>query len=1155
VKSRRRSKSIVELEPVVELLERRELMIVGGASLQAVIPPAFTNGAAPLTVNIGSNFADTAVNGSFVDMNTTQGHLYFQLDTGREPVPSNNFLAYVNAGRYDNTVFDRSVGSRPDTTQFGPTQDDSFISGGGFTTAGTSVTTGADAPIPDTWAIEDSNQKGFIGFARVGNDPNSAKSEFYINRTDNSTLFDGKTSFNPTGDPLGGFTIFGQLVFSTISNATLGAIAGIATPNADNTAAPLYPQVPGSVDPTGLATILSAKQALPLKFSVATDNAAVTASIGGTSLNPTVVLNSAPGSSGTVNITVTATALDDSSSATGTFALTFDTTPPTAALTAAVTPPAFHDTGVDINVTFTDNNALNSGTIGNGDIVVTGPDAQSHPATLVSSTVNGAQVQATFHYTASAPLTFHDNGTYTLTIPSGKFTDAAGNSNSDIPLESFAINLDGDGPTAQAGAAGSATAGSTTIDFPVNFFDATAVKVSTLSGHTVNVTGPLPGENFTAILQAAPAGDGPNVTATYRLDLGHRATIADNGNYAVSLPAGIVTDTLDNPNLPAAIGSFALAVETNPPTAQLAAFTAPLNRAASTTFTILYSDDTGVDPATIASDNFTIVGPGGISYPVTLAGMTSAGSDVMASYTFVAPHGTFSPADDGTYHLTLRGGGVADTFANTASAGEFGSFTLDIDGTPPTVASVLASPVGRRSPFERFAVTYSDDRAIGSTTLGNDDVLVTGPEGFSQNATFVSFTQLDAAHVQANYRIDAPAGGFAVDTTFNLTTNEGAVTDVGGNPLAVTALGSFTVSADGDPPAVSAAPPANEGGVETMDFTLTFTDATGVDDASIGTAAVTLSGPHGFSQPAVFVGTRDLDAHTTVASYRVTAPHHFFGIADNGGYSASIAGGFIDDVLSNPLDATSAPFTLAIPKPPVAPMLVSDLSVTPKSISPSTKNVAALKLANVGTRAAGGIALVKLYISTDGQFDSSDMLISTTRSRISIKPKAAATLPIKFAMPAKVADGRYQIIAIVDPNNTLAEQYATGHNAVSTPVAVKAPFVDVAGILPNLPKTVKSGAKTPFTLTLANKGNVPVKGTAKIQLFASEQLTLDAATALKLGVISKPLNIAVGKTALLPLSFSVTGLGTDYIVAVITFPGDKLTGNNTVFSTNIVKFV
>ncbi len=386
--------------------------MIGGASLQASFPAAFTNGSAPLTIALGSHFADTAINGPFVDMDTTLGHMYFQLDSGREPVPSTNFLAYVNAGRYDGTVFDRSVAGRPDTTQFGPTTDDSFVQGGGFTTSGTSVTTNADLPINDTWQIEDSNGAGFIGMARVGNDPNSAKSEFFINELDNSTLFDGKSSTNPTGDPQGGYSVFGQLAFKTISNATLNSIAAIATPNSNNVAAPLFPQVPGSVDPTGLASVITARQTLPLTFSATTNNPAVTATIGGTGLNPTVILSYAPGTTGTVNITVTATALDNSSTATGTFALTFDTVPPTASLSAAVAPPQFHDPGVDINVTFADNDSFDATTLGDGDVVVTDPNGVAHAATFVSASSGTTSVQATFHYGGRADIPFRDNGTY-----------------------------------------------------------------------------------------------------------------------------------------------------------------------------------------------------------------------------------------------------------------------------------------------------------------------------------------------------------------------------------------------------------------------------------------------------------------------------------------------------------------------------------------------------------------------------------------------------------------------------------------------------------------------------------------------------------------------------------------------------------------------
>ncbi len=101
---------------------------------------------------------------------------------------------------------------------------------------------------------------------------------------------------------------------------------------------------------------------------------------------------------------------------------------------------------------------------------------------------------------------------------------------------------------------------------------------------------------------------------------------------------------------------------------------------------------------------------------------------------------------------------------------------------------------------------------------------------------------------------------------------------------------------------------------------------------------------------------------------------------------------------------------------------------------------------------------------------------------------------------------------------------------------------------------MKSGAKVPFTLTVTNKGNTIAKGNVKIQLYGSQDKVLDPGLDLKLNAASKTINLAPGKSIAIPLTFSIMGLGTDYLVATISSSIDKVTGNNTIFSSGTVTF-
>jgi peptidyl-prolyl cis-trans isomerase A (cyclophilin A) len=114
------------------------------------------------------------------------------------PLMRDNFLRYVQAGLYANTVFHRS------DSQI------NVLQGGGFTLPANPNTSFLDhvvtyAPVAYEGNLGWSNTIGTVGAARTS-DPNSATSQWYINMADNSSIFDD--SVRP-GD---GYTVFGKIV-------------------------------------------------------------------------------------------------------------------------------------------------------------------------------------------------------------------------------------------------------------------------------------------------------------------------------------------------------------------------------------------------------------------------------------------------------------------------------------------------------------------------------------------------------------------------------------------------------------------------------------------------------------------------------------------------------------------------------------------------------------------------------------------------------------------------------------------------------------------------------------------------------------------------------------------------------------------------------
>ena len=121
----------------------------------------------------------------------TQGVITLELDAVNAPKCTANFLAYVNKGHYDGTIFHRVIKGF-------------MIQGGGFTAD--MKQKGSDNPIENEAANGLKNDKYTIAMARTG-EPHSATAQFFINTVDNSFL--NHTSPTPQG---WGYAVFGKVV-------------------------------------------------------------------------------------------------------------------------------------------------------------------------------------------------------------------------------------------------------------------------------------------------------------------------------------------------------------------------------------------------------------------------------------------------------------------------------------------------------------------------------------------------------------------------------------------------------------------------------------------------------------------------------------------------------------------------------------------------------------------------------------------------------------------------------------------------------------------------------------------------------------------------------------------------------------------------------
>jgi peptidyl-prolyl cis-trans isomerase A (cyclophilin A) len=144
-----------------------------------------------LCVAVLFSLAKSAHGQTIVDVKTSLGDFSIELFDSAAPATVANFLNYVTSGRYDQTFIHRSVPGF-------------IVQGGGFSLNESQqqlVPVAVDAPV--TNEFNQSNTRGTLAMAKLGGDPNSATSQWFVNLADNGANLDNQN---------GGFTVFGRVL-------------------------------------------------------------------------------------------------------------------------------------------------------------------------------------------------------------------------------------------------------------------------------------------------------------------------------------------------------------------------------------------------------------------------------------------------------------------------------------------------------------------------------------------------------------------------------------------------------------------------------------------------------------------------------------------------------------------------------------------------------------------------------------------------------------------------------------------------------------------------------------------------------------------------------------------------------------------------------
>ncbi|NJM39091.1 MAG: hypothetical protein HC845_15230 [Akkermansiaceae bacterium] len=266
------------------------LMIASAPIVVQAFSPVNVAASANSVVSTTGKFSDPDTQ-SAARINTTKGSfdiIFYPIAT---PLTVDNFMDYMDAMRYDNTFFHRAPANF-------------VVQGGGYkhTTADGFSRVVTFPAVMNEPGI--SNVRSTVAMAKLGGDPNSATSQFFINLGDNSANLDVQN---------GGFTVFGRVPTSgMVIIDQIGALprrnynVPIGSGSDPLSDVPIdAATAPVTLDPALLVKITTTGPAPILTYTAISANPAIaTATVTGTDVTITGV------ATGSTTIQVTATDLD-----------------------------------------------------------------------------------------------------------------------------------------------------------------------------------------------------------------------------------------------------------------------------------------------------------------------------------------------------------------------------------------------------------------------------------------------------------------------------------------------------------------------------------------------------------------------------------------------------------------------------------------------------------------------------------------------------------------------------------------------------------------------------------------------------------------------------------------------------------------------------
>ncbi|CAN5610646.1 hypothetical protein BH11PLA2_BH11PLA2_47110 [soil metagenome] len=206
----------------------------------------------------------------------------------------------------------------------------------------------------------------------------------------------------------------------------------------------------------------------------------------------------------------------------------------------------------------------------------------------------------------------------------------------------------------------------------------------------------------------------------------------------------------------------------------------------------------------VAGGTFTMGGTANLTGPAKLLPLASNGG-VTQTHVLLPSNLASNAVDAGNNLLTLgtdqRGGSFSRTINGLADIGAFERMQGVPVAYPGTFAPITPANVGTSDPYT-FTVSYGNEADFNTGSFGNDDIIVTGPNGYSQFATKVTVAQNpdtvggpNDKFIDVTYTIPAPVGGWigVGNNPYTFTVQSGAVLSTNTQTVPVTNLGTMLV--------------------------------------------------------------------------------------------------------------------------------------------------------------------------------------------------------------------------------------------------------------------------------------------------------------------------------------------------------------------------